>query len=160
MLPIAYPHPTGQSNPITVRAAAALPAAGAWDSVPLEIPVIAFDQITFYFSYDEGAEADEGTGAFDWYLEYSPYYADLAGVEDWFQMSLYDAGVLASGADTQSFIQKEYITYGATSSSVQNFTYGPLGIERTIERLRLVARESGDTDNPGTLHVVAVANGE
>jgi len=158
MLPIAYPHPTGQANPITFRAAAALAAQGAWDASPTEIPIIAYDWLTLYFSYDEDADATDG--AVDWYLEYSPYSIDQVGVQNWFQMTLYAAGVMAAGSDIQSNIQREYITYAATDAAIEAFVYGPLQLERTIERIRLVARESGDTDNPGLFHVVGVANGE
>lgn len=159
-LPLAYPHPTGQVNPITVRAAAALPAAGAWDTAPLEIITISADWITFYFTYTRHAQAI--VGVFDFKIEYSPYSSDQAGVEDWFDGSAFAIGAVVSGADTQSEIQAEYVTYASNGAAAEMVIFGPMRLERTIERLRLFARESenGDTDNPGTLHVVAVWNGE
>lgn len=159
MLPIGNSYPPGVENPITLRADAALAAAGAWDAAPTEIAVIGFDQITLFLSYDEAA-AVAGNGAVDWYLEYSPYAADVVGVDSWFQMSLYAAGVMAAGADIQSRLQREYITYDSTAAASEAFVYGPIDLKQTIERLRLVARESGDVANPGAFHVVAVANSE
>ena len=156
MLPMNYPHPTGLANPATVRAAAALLAAGAWDAAPTEIPIIAADYFTLYFTYTRGAAG----GAFDFQIQYSPYSADLAGVEDWFDASAYAIGAVVSGADTQSLIQAEYVTFQSQGATAENFIYGPIRLERTIERIRVLCRESGVVGDPGELHIVGVFNGE
>jgi len=157
MYPLSQPHPIGQANPITFRADAILPAAGAWDASPVEVPVIAFDKLTLYFSYDEDAGV-AGAGAFDFYIEYSPYSIDQVGVENWFRMALYAAGVMAAGTDIQSNIQREYITYDSIGATAETFVYGPLDISKTVERMRIVARESGEVGNPGDLKIIGVAN--
>lgn len=157
MFPLSHPHPTGQNNPVTIRADAILLAAGAWDAAPVEVPVAAFDYLMLYLAYDEAA-AVAGNGAVDFYIEYSPYSADLAGVEDWFRMSLYEAGAMVAGSDITSNLQREIITYGSTGATVETFVYGPLSIMRTAERIRIFARESGDVANPGNLQIIGVLN--
>lgn len=156
MYPLANPHPTGQANPITFRADAILLAAGAWDADPEEIPVIAFDQVSLYFAYERGAVG----GVFDWYIEYSPYSIDQVGVENWFQMSLYEEGVMVISADITSNVQRELMTYGSTGAGVETFIYGQINLKQTVERMRIFARESGDVDNPGTLQIIGVGNAE
>lgn len=156
MLPISYPHPTGLANPATLRAAAALPAAGAWDTSPTEVPIIAADYVTLYMTYTRGAAG----GGFDFQLQYSPYYADLAGVEDWFESSAYSVAAVALGADSISQIATEYVRFTSQGATAENFIFGPVRLERTVERLRVIAKEHGVVGTPGTLHIVAVFNGE
>ena len=159
MFPLSHPHPTGQANPITFRADALLPAAGAWDANPTEVPVIAFDQLSLYLAYDEDA-AVAGNGVVDFYIEYSPYSADLVGVENWFRMSLYAAGAMAAGTDITSNVQREIVSYDSVGATVETFGYGPLQLKQTVERIRIFARESGDVANPGTFQIIGVANSE
>ena len=147
------PYPGLNYTP-TVRAAAALPAAGAWDTDPLvEIITAGLEQLTLYITYDEDAQATDG--AVNFRIEYSPYYADAAGVEDWFPMPLYDAGALVPGADVTSQIQRENITYDPTVATAETFIYA-VTIAGTVERLRVPCREIGDTDNPGECHIRGV----
>src|SRR3972149_10556555 len=63
------------TNPITFRASAALPAAGAWDAAPLEISCPMHGRMTLFLSYTRGAAG----GAFDFQLQASPYSAATAG---------------------------------------------------------------------------------
>ena len=138
----------------TVRAAAALPAAGAWDTDPLvEIITAGLEYLTLYITYDEDAQA--ANGAVNFRIEYSPYYADTAGVEDWFPMPMYDAGALVGGADVTSQIQRENITYDPTVATPDTFPYH-VALNGTVERVRVPCREIGDTDNPGDCHIVGV----
>jgi hypothetical protein len=139
-------------NPVTVRAAAALPALGAWDAAPTEVACAGFDWVMLYFTYTQGAAG----GAMDFQVHVSPYAADIAGVEDWFYQSIYAAGAVAAGADTTSNVQRELITYGSTAAGAETFVYGPVRLDGTIERVRVRCRESGVTANPGDCHVVAV----
>jgi hypothetical protein len=74
-VPVAYP--LASANP-TVRADAALPAAGAWDADPVEFNVWGYSTVTFYITYTRGAVG----GEVDWIIESSPRSADAAGVED------------------------------------------------------------------------------
>jgi len=139
-------------NPVTVRAAAALPALGAWDAAPTEVACAGFNWVTFYFTYTRGAAG----GAMDFQIHISPYAADIAGVEDWFYQSIYGAGAVAVGADTTSNVQRELVTYGSTAAGAETFVYGPVVLDGTVERLRVRCRESGVPGTAGNCHVVAV----
>ena len=136
----------------TVRASAALPAAGAYDATPLELHCSKFDFVTFYVSYTRGAAG----GAVDLALQVSPRSTDLAGVEDWFQQSILAGGAVVANADTTSLIQREAVSYGATGAAIENFVYGPVELRGTVERLRVPCAESGAVGSPGTAHIVAV----
>jgi hypothetical protein len=141
----------GAANPITVRASAALPAAGAWDAAPTEIAVPGLDAIVLYVTYTRGAAG----GAFDYQVQVSPYATAQGVVQNWFTQSLYAAAALAAGADAQSRLQREYVTYASTGAGAEAFVYGPIELE-AVERIRMVCRESGVVGTPGTVHVVAV----
>lgn len=154
-LPIARPSPL-IANPATMRVAAVLPAAGAWDAAPPEIACGGYEWMRFFFTYTRGAPK----GAFDYYYDTSPYSLDLAGVEDWFHGSLYVPGTLILCNDVMSLIQREYITYCATSGDAQTFVGPPIHLAGCVERVRLFCRESGVTGTPGTVHVVALLNVE
>ena len=138
MLPSDYGYPTIE-NPATIRAAAALPAAGAWEAAPTELASAGYLWATFYITYTRGAAG----GAVDTQLQFSPYAADLAGVEDWFTQSLYDAGVLAAGTDVTSNIQRELITYTSTAAGAgsglpwKSITSRPTSRQRPISRVRV-----------------------
>ena len=139
-------------NPVTVRAAAALPALGAWDATPIEVACAGFDWVMLYFTYTRDAVG----GAMDFQAHISPYAADLAGVEDWFYQSIYAGGAVAAGGDTISNVQRELVTYGSTAAGAETFAYGPLRLDGTIERIRIPCRESGVTGSPGDCHIVGV----
>jgi hypothetical protein len=139
-------------NPVIVRAAAALGAGGAWDAAPTEVACAVFNWVMFYFTYTRGAAG----GAMDFQIHTSPYSADQAGVEDWFYQSVYAAGAVAVNADTASNIQRETVTYGATTAAAETFNYGPVSLDGTVERIRVRCRESGVTATAGDCHIVAV----
>lgn len=136
----------------TMRAAAALAAASAWDAAPLEIPCIGFQHVTFYITYTRAAAG----GDLQFRIEVSPYSSDLPVVEDWFRASLYSAGAVASGADTLSNLQREAVEYGSTAAGAENLVYGPLELRGTVERIRIGCRESGAPGTPGNAHIVAL----
>jgi hypothetical protein len=147
-------YPRGYANPVNLRASAALPAAGAWDTTPTESSSANVENLTLTFTYTRGAQA----GAFDWQLWTSPYAVAAnvpTGAEEWAAESIYSAGVLAAGSDVQSEAQREYQTYEATGAVAESFTYGPIALEGTVERVRVRARESGAVADPGTLQIVA-----
>jgi len=157
MLPMFRSHPPGWHNPVVLRAYAALPAAGAWDATPTESFASGADHMTLSFTYAEGAQT--GTGAFDWQLEIS-IYAVVGNVPtsaaEWVTESLYAAGAVVAGADTGSNVQREYQTYTITAAgATEDFVYGPIPLNGTIERVRVRARESGNAGTPGSLSIVA-----
>ena len=156
MLNIFSPAPRGWTNPVTLRASAALPAAGAWDAAPTESFTSGADHVTFSFTYTRGAAG----GAVDWQLETSIYAVAAnvpAGASEWVTEPIYSAGAVVAGADTQSQVQREYQTYGSQGAAAEDFVYGPLALNGTIERVRIRARESadGEVGTPGTLSIVA-----
>ena len=147
-------HPRGWANPVNLRASAALPAAGVWDPAPTESFSSGAQAVTLAFTYERGAAG----GAFDWQIEVS-HYAVVGNVptsaSEWVTESLYGSGAVVAGLDSQSRVQREYETYAATSAAVEDFTYGPIPLLGTIERIRVRARESGVVGNPGTLQISA-----
>ena len=153
---ILDPYPRGYANPVTLRASAALPAAGAWDAAPTESYSTNGKVMSLHFTYTRG----DDPGAFDWQLEVSHYSVAAivpAGASEWVTMPLYSSGAVALGADSQSNVQLEYITYGATGAAAEDFVW-EVALNGTVERVRIRARESADgtIGTPGTLQITAV----
>ena len=111
-------------NPVTMKAAATLEAAGAWDT-PTEVACAGFDWVMLYFTYTRGAAG----GAMDFYMDVSPYSANVAGVEDWFNQSAYAVGAVVAGADTTSAVQREIVTYGSTAGAAEMWAFGPVRLD-------------------------------
>ena len=152
-LPIANTYPVAWVNPVTMRASAALPAAGAWDATPTEQNVAGAGSVTFSLTYTRGAAG----GAFDFQIQSSIYSIAgnvPAGAGEWADEAAYAIGAVGAGADTQSRVQAEYQTFQATGAAAETFTFGPIDLAHTIERLRVTARESGVVGTPGTLAIV------
>lgn len=153
-LPILDAHPRGWQNPVNLRVSAALAAAGAWDAAPTESFSSGAHNLTLSFTYTRAAAG----GAFDWQLEVSIYSVAAlvpTAAGEWVTESLYAAGAVAAGADSQSRVQREFQTYQATAAGAQDFVFGPIALNGTIERIRIRARESGAEANPGTLQIAA-----
>lgn len=149
---ITNPYPVAWQNPVTMRASAALPAAGAWDAAPTEQNVAGAGSILLTFTYTRGAAG----GAFDWQVQASPYSVAAnvpAGAGEWGDESLYAAGAVAAGADTQSLVQAEYQTFTSQGAAAETFVYGPIEFDHVVERIRIPCRESGVVGDPGTLVV-------
>ena len=62
----------------------------------------------------------------------------------------------AAGADTTSLTQRELMSYGSQGAAAEDFSFGPVDLGGTVERIRITARESGVPGTPGTLQVEAV----
>ena len=131
------------TNRVTARVAAVLPAAGAWDPAPIELQCAPYQFVTLFMVYTEGVQAADG--AVDFMIEISP---DSVG-DTWYQLTEYAPAILAAGVDSDSSIQREYITYTATADAIEKFTYGAIEIRGTIQRIRIAARESGVVGTPG-----------
>jgi hypothetical protein len=151
-LSISHSYPLGFANPVTVRAAAALPVGGTFDAAPTEIACAGAWWVRLYFTYTRAAAG----GALSYRYEVSPYAADVAGVEDWFQGTLYAAGALNPCSDAVSFVQAEEIRYCSTSADAETFVSPPIHLAGCSERFRLACRESGTPIQPGDAHVMAV----
>ena len=137
------------------RVSAALPALGAWDAAPVEMSCPYFTHVTLTFTYTRAAAG----GAFDWQIQTSPYSIAAnvpAGASEWVMESIYAGGGVVAGADTQSRAQREYQNYASQGVAAESFSFGPIALEGTIERMRVRARETGAIGNPGTLQIQAV----
>jgi len=150
------PYPKAWTNPVVMRASAALPAAGAWDATPTEQNIFGAQGMTFSFTYTRGAAG----GAFDYQIELSPYSVVAlvpAGANEWITESIYASGAVALGVDTQSREQREYQTYGSTGAGAEGFQID-FELRAPYERIRILARESADgiPANPGTLQITMV----
>lgn len=152
---MAFPFPP-ITNPLTFRAAAALPAAGAWDATPLIVACPQYSRLVLYLSYTRGAAG----GAFDFQVQVSPYSANAAVVQSWFNQTEFSPAVLAAGADSQSRLQQEYVTYASQGAAIENPVYGPIELGAGVERVMVRARESGVVGTPGTLHIVGIVYNE
>ena len=147
-------YPPGFDNPVVLRASAALADAGAWDATPTETPCAFVDNITLNFTYTRGAVG----GAFDFQIETSIYAVAAnvpAGAAEWATQSIYAAGAVVAGADTTSLVQRELESYTSQGAAAEDFSYGPIELNGTIERIRVRARESGVVGTPGTLQITA-----
>lgn len=150
MLPNSRAHPVIE-QPVTFRAWAALPAAGAWDPAPVEAALAGYRTVLFYLTYQRG---DAG-GGFDFKIEVSPYSADKPA-RNWFQTSLYTAGTLIPGSDVESDIQREYLSYLSTGATAEGFLFGPVDLGIAAERLRVTCRESGVPATPGSVEIIGL----
>jgi hypothetical protein len=154
ILPIPETAPRGWTNPITARDSAALAAAGAWDAAPIEFYTSGAHTMRLQFTYTRGAAG----GAFDFQVESSIYAIAAnvpAGAGEWADPSVEAVGAVAAGADTQSLIQDGYDTFTSQGAAAETFTYGPVQLNGTVERVRVPCRESGVVGTPGTLAIVA-----
>ena len=133
-------------RPVVARAAAALPAAGAWDVAPLELQASWDGSIMLYFTYTRGGAA----GAFRWRIEACP---DEPAVT-WYRSSIYEAGIVApGGADVMSRIQREEFEYIATGAAAESFVVGPIRTDDGARYMRFPAAEVGNVGAPGNLAI-------
>lgn len=161
-LSILTPHPVAVQNPVEMRAFAALPAAGAWDTAPIEVACAGFWWCRFYFAYQRAAQA--GAGAMDYRWQLSPFSAahpDLAAATAaWFDGTVYMPGDLTFCQDVHSGAQNEFITFCSQSTDVETFIGPPIHLAGCTERVRLYCRENagsgGNQANPGSVYVLGV----
>ena len=151
MLDYLNPHPRGWQNPVNLRASAALPGAAAWDATPTESFTSGARWLNLSFTYTRGAAG----GAFDFQIETSVYAVAArapAGAAEWVTQAIYASGAVVAGADTTSLVQRELESYGSQGAAAEDFNF-QVDLNRTVERVRVRARESGDEGNPGTLQI-------
>ena len=149
------PHPRGWQNPVTARASAALAAAGAWDAAPTEFFCSGAQWMRLQFTYTRGAAG----GAFDFQIESSIYSVIAlvpAAAGEWADPSVEAVGAVVAGADTQSLVQDGYDTFESQGAAAETWSYGPVQLNKTLERIRIPARESGAVGTPGTLAIACV----
>lgn len=136
------------------RASALLPAAGAWDAAPLELICIGMEAVLLVFSYTRAVAG----GDMRFRVEVSLFGSAAltpAGMPEWARATVLDSGVVVSGTDTLSNIQRGRVEYGSTGAGAETFVYGPLALKKLVTRIRVTAQESGVIGNPGTAAVYA-----
>jgi hypothetical protein len=146
---MTHPISTTYLDQQQARVSAVLPAAGAWDTAPIEMPCAGFTHVTLYFSYTEGEQA--ATGALGWKYETAPDYDGSV----WHQSAIYASGAVASGSDTTSNEQREDKEYGATGATIERWSEGPIALEAGAELIRVFCRENGVVGTPGIAEVEA-----
>lgn len=138
-----------QLNEQTARVSAALPAAGAWDTAPLELMCPTFDTFTLFCSY---SPVSQSANAFELKIEVS------RDGSNWYQAAVYAGGAVPGAADVVSRFQREILLYAITQlADRERMVLGPLAIAGAPDYIRITARESttdGDVDNPGILEVL------
>lgn len=134
---------------IVARASAALPAAGAFDASPIILPCSDFSFVTFYISYTRGGIG----GAVTLKPLASPLSDTLAS---FYQLSAVDVGTLVAGSDLVHIIQRQAVKYTTGGAPAELFTYGPIELRGTVERLQVPCAESGAAGTPGTCAVLAL----
>ena len=127
---------------VTLRTAAALPAAGAYDVTPLVVACPSFTRITLLGSYTRAAALGAATMA----LEFCP---TATGAGAWYRLSEIAAGLLAAGADVANLTQRSTLTYTSTAAGAESFVWD-LELPTAMERVRCACAESGAVGNPGT----------
>ena len=131
-------------NQQIARAFAALPGAGAWDT-PTAIQCSDFGQVTLYCSYTRGA-AD---GAVDFRIEVSP---DVTGTV-WHRLTVMAVGGVVAGVDVESLVQSHDFGFTSQGAGREYFTYGPLDLLGTAERIRISVQETGVVGTPGSCEI-------
>jgi hypothetical protein len=53
-------------------------------------------------------------------------------------------------------VQRELESYTSQGAAAEDFSFGPIDLGGTVERIRIRARESGVAGTPGTLQIEAV----
>ena len=145
-------YPKGWANPSVARISAVLPAAGAWDTTPLELVTAYASFAQIGLTYTRGAV----NGAVDYQIEVSLYSGAAivpAGAAEWLEQTVIAIGALVPGADTQSATQAEYQTFQAASAAAETVTLAPIELGGVVERMRIRARESGVVGTPGTCQI-------
>lgn len=142
--PTSLPYPTGFDNPVTIRAAAALAGAGAWDAAPVVIPVPEMKHLALFMKYTRGGAG----GAFDIEVLGSPLSAGTV----FYVTGAYERGVIAAGVDVASKCQRDIVTYKAVGAGAE-YVMLKVDIYDVIERVEVIARESGNVGAPGTLEI-------
>lgn len=140
----------------TLKAVAALPAAGAWD-VPVPIVCDGASKATLFVSYTRGGAA----GSFRYLIEVSPWSFDQAVVTvgNWFPLSIRDVAIFAAGADVAVGIQRQAgDLYTAVGAALETFSFD-LDLGAGAQRMRISCQEVGNVAAPGTVHAVVYLRG-
>lgn len=133
-----------RDDPKVARVSAALAAAGAFDTTPIELAVNVQDDITFHFGYTRGGAA----GGFKYKVEFS-----IDKIK-WAQVAFVEAVAIVAGADQVNKTQRTSLNYVATGATKERFT-SPTFKCAAGRFCRISAAETGNVGAPGTLEIDA-----
>lgn len=136
----------------TFRATAVLPGSPTFDPNPAEILCPGFDFLVLYFGYTRGAVG----GEFQALIEFSPFVSAPASGGEWFAGSAIEVPTITGGSNVISLVQGERIQYGSTGSGLETFAFGPVSLQRAVQRMRISATETGVVGTPGDLQIVGL----
>jgi len=135
--------PSFAENVQEVRAAAVITAIAQYTSW---VSCQDKEWLQFYLTYERGAAG----GIVEFQVQYR-----LSRLLGTYTQSALSVGAVASGADTTSLLQREWIRYGATAAGVEGFVYGPIQLGGCVEDFRVGFLESaaGVPLTPGNLGI-------
>ena len=137
----------------TLRARAALAAAGAWDATPTAINVQGYNRIVILADYEQGAAG----GSCDLGIEWAPHQTVNvpAGGPTWYPLTTMESQVLTAGVESVAEVQQAVIRFDPSAAGQNTFVID-LSLPSNIERVRVAAREVGVVGTPGTLGLFAL----
>lgn len=135
------------TSPQVLRAAAALPAAGALDATPTTMAVAGWTKLTLFCSYTRGALGGS--------VRMVPEYSIPGAATTWYRPTIYDAGAFAAGADVVSNLQRESFLYTSTGAAAERFIYD-VELPSNCELFRVACCEVGVIGTSGNMAIVGV----
>jgi hypothetical protein len=127
------------------RASAALPAAGAYDAAPTEVPTGGRTHLRIWISYTRAAAGGS-------VVVRAENAVTVGGADVWGRDNVINTGAFVAGADTVSQVQRESWEYGSTAAGaeISILTFELNG----ADLVRLPCAELGAVANPGTVRIV------
>jgi hypothetical protein len=133
------------------RVSAILPAAGAFDPIPLHLVCAGFTHMMLFISYTKGGQA---AGAMQFRVEQTHDGIDIVA-PIWYQGSVLGINLVVSGVVSTDNLQRERIQYGATAGAIEHYMFGPYALQEAIEQIRIPCCEIGEIANPGIVAITA-----
>jgi hypothetical protein len=130
----------------TARLDAALPAAGAFDAAPIEIPTGGRKFLELYCFYDEN-----GGGVLGSVTLRLEKCITIGGVDQWARDALIDPQAVVPGADSVTPTQRDSWDYEPTGIAEESYIY-TFDIAR-CDKFRVPCAESGQVGSPGDMIV-------
>lgn len=130
---------------VQFRASAALPAAGAYDAAPTEIPTGGMTKLTIHLSYDEAAVGGK--------VRIILYGAMLVGAADvWRPLVLGEQQAAVVGTGILTYIEPGIYEFDPLTTGLEGVSI-PLDIVGGWYKVRIAAAESGVIGTPGTCQI-------
>lgn len=131
------------------RGWAILPAAGAFDATPIEIPINMYSEVTFAVAYQNGDE--QGGGGLSYTIEFSN------DATNWYRIAEVNSVVPVPGADVVDLTQRVEMSYTAVGTDVERFMTP--SFTTPMKWIRILCKESGSIGSPGYASVEYLIRG-